>query len=70
MEGKVIVAAEFPRRLEQHARIAAALEGVSRSELIRRAVNIYIEELGIAGLIATSWRNSKAGGQAEGEVAP
>lgn len=37
-----IVSAEFPNDLAWRARVAAALAGISRSELIRRATDEYI----------------------------
>lgn len=43
MDKKFInVSAPFPLRLERTARIVAARNGISRSELVRRAVEAYV----------------------------
>ena len=52
MKGKIMVSAEFPHILERKARIAAAVEGVSRSELIRRAVEKFVRDMGIDAILA------------------
>lgn len=39
---RVNVSAPFPIELEVEARIAAARQGISRSELVRRAVKEYL----------------------------
>jgi hypothetical protein len=49
--GKVTVTAEFPHQLARQARVAAALEGTSRSELIRKAVSDYVIQTAVAGLL-------------------
>lgn len=41
----VIVTAFFPHELAEAARVAAARQGVSRSELIRQAVAYWLEQL-------------------------
>lgn len=41
-----IVTAFFPAQLAQRYRVVAALQGVSRSELLRRAANAYLVTLG------------------------
>jgi metal-responsive CopG/Arc/MetJ family transcriptional regulator len=46
---KEIVTAEFPGELAHQARIAAAVAGISRSELIRQAVAEYLEKMDSAG---------------------
>jgi hypothetical protein len=49
--GKVTVTAEFPHQLARQARVAAALQGTSRSQLIRQAVSEYILQTAVAGLL-------------------
>jgi hypothetical protein len=51
--GKVTVTAEFPHQLARRARVAAALQGTSRSELIRQAVDTFVEGLGVDRLLAS-----------------
>jgi hypothetical protein len=45
MRKKIFISAEVDRTLEREARLAAALLGISRSEIIRRGVVGYLSNL-------------------------
>lgn len=45
IEKRVFMNSEVPHPLERQARIAAAHLGISRSELIRQALNEYLQRL-------------------------
>jgi hypothetical protein len=42
---KIFITAEIPKALEKAARIQAAVEGVSRSEIVRRGLELYLEKV-------------------------
>lgn len=71
MENTVNVNAPFPLTLAKQARVAAAINGISRAELIRRAVGEYLKRLTVDNENSPHWQSrpsEKANYQSEGAI--